>query len=583
MRENRFFIKSTELEGLTRVGEAGSAAAAGYERIIDEIERLCGREAASLFAEPVYPRDGAGASNAVSWYGRREGAPVELQNYDEIARRPVLERLQQRVEALRPALDDPRLGPIVRAWLYVASTHDILAVGGEPTLVNWGYVPANIGSSPEALRAHQQNTLGRFVPMTDLEPSESHNQGEAGPAPAAEQRPPLRSGSLNPATSGRPAPIPAWRAPAIASAIAAAILIALLLPGVLVYPASSDNAARDAFELDRLKASNKSLEAQLGALDASGKDKVCRMPGETAPVPALRNDGDPSQPPRMELVPKSPEKAALPPGEGGSKTVADLLDKATVLVFGLGPKDSGSQGTGFFVNNRQIVTNRHVVENIEPQLIFVASQALGGIRHARIAAETSSPPVSDDLRPDFALLEIDAPEGLSPLKLGPSPPKLSTAYVAGFPGFLTRRDAAFDDFIQQLAKSLDGGKVDEAKLRQEAHVPGADLRYGRVNNVMESGSQRLPIVIHDMQLAPGNSGGPLVDACGRVGGVNTLLFSTDADKKSSLTQQGNVALDVSLLRKFLGDQHAAFQSDDKSCDAAAPTTPPTISPPNERR
>ncbi len=576
MRENRFFIKSTDLAGLVAVSAEGGPANAHYERIIEEIERLCGRDAASLFSEPVHPRAG-GESQAVSWYGRREGAVAELIGFDEVARKPLLERLRQRLEALRPALQDPHIGAIVRAWLHLSSARDVLAVAGEPIFVNWGYVPAAAAASPQALRTQIEDTLGRLVPLAAL--------GLDAPEAASASLPQVAAPPPAPAWAAPPPPPPPpppWRAPLIACAIAGLALLLALLPGVLVYPRTFDNSARDAFELDRLKASNKSLEAQIAALDAAVKGKACVAPGETAPAPGL-NDGD--APPRMELAPRPPEKTELSPGgEGAAKNVAELLEKSVVMVFALTDKGGATQGSGFFISDRQIVTNHHVVEGANPDLVFVAGRQIGGIRHARIVAKTMPPPVGNDMRPDFAVVEIDAAAGATPLKLGVTPPKLSTAYVAGFPAFLTERDAAFGDFLEKLKKSFVNGKLDEAKLNQETSVPGADLRYGRVNNVMASGSQRLQAIIHDMQLAPGNSGGPLVDACGRVGGVNTLLFPADSDERgSAATQQGNVALDVGLLRAFLSAQHIAFTAEDGACVPTQKDQPPAGAPPTAER
>jgi S1-C subfamily serine protease len=89
---------------------------------------------------------------------------------------------------------------------------------------------------------------------------------------------------------------------------------------------------------------------------------------------------------------------------------------------------------------------------------------------------------------------------------------------------------------------------------------------------MRSGSRSLPILLHDMQLAKGNSGGPLVDACGRLIGINTALFPSDAG-----TRQGNVAQDVTTVRGFLTEKGIAFVDEPQACVpqvAAAPAASP---------
>jgi S1-C subfamily serine protease len=267
----------------------------------------------------------------------------------------------------------------------------------------------------------------------------------------------------------------------------------------------------------------------------------------------------------MELVPRAPDRVPLPRAtdadQGSSSNVGELLDSATVLVLGLKPPSGASQGTGFFISDRHIVTNHHVVQGIDQQNIFIASRAIGGIRHARLVAASQPPPSQQEIRVDLAVLEIPPAANRSTLKIGTTPPKLSTAYVAGFPGFITQRDADFGKFLDQLAASLRTGNVDETLNRQRVRVPGADLKYGRINNVMSTGRNEVPIILHDMQLAQGNSGGPLVDACGRLGGVNSLLFTNDQG-----AQQANVAQDVILLRKFLTANRIAFTADDSACN-----------------
>ncbi|WP_026606809.1 S1 family peptidase [Methylocapsa acidiphila] len=590
-RENRFFLLSSDLTGCVAVTHGGRAAAAQYGDFIARLEAVCGRDAAELFAEPMLPR-GSPGSAAISWYGPLEGRPVEIDSIDAVARKPVADMLSRRLEALASAFADAQLEPLILACLNVASSRDVVAVGGEPILVNWGYLPQDIADDPARRLEHFSRTLGRFAPKliplaaAGLGVSSSEAAPEAAPQPPAtastapQAETPAAPLLARKATT--PAPIefnqletaPAGRAPLVAAAIAAVLLLVLLLPGVLAYPHFGDQAARDEFEAQRLRASNESLEAQLKALRKADETGVCRA-DNSAPVPEM---GDPSKPaPNMELLPKPPDKAALPakPGEPAqAATIAQLLEKSVVYVFVLEKGDKASTGTGFFISPTQLITNRHVVEDaLDDQFIFIGSKALNGARLARVVAKT--PPRQEDVGPqsDFAVLELAKPADVEALKLGPAPPKLSTAYIAGYPGFLVHADSDRIKFIEGLKEALQRGETDEQLAARRFNVPSVDLRYGRINNVMSSGLHETPIIVHDMQVAHGNSGGPLIDGCGRLGGVNTAFLADEH-------QVGNVALSVVALRKFLTDLHISFTADDTSC---GPTTtearPETPTPP----
>ena len=594
MRENRHFVRSTDVSNRTPSLIGGVPAVSGYRALVDRIEAIAGRDAASLFAEPVLPQGAGVSGSAISWYCAFDGAVVELNDIDEFARKPVVQKLSQRLEALAPALRDAEVGPSLKAWLNLSSMNDVLSVGGEPVLINWGFLPNEV-TDAAGQADHFARTIGRYAPALALAAA-GPAQAPAAPLAAAapltaggpQEAPPVSPASatgeslsivtprvdtggggsaLPPPIFEGPAPPPRrpWVAPAIATAVAFIVLVLLLLPGVLIYPDRS-GGERDTVEEQRLKSANDSLEAQLKALQDAGRDNVCRLNDAPVPVPLPQRQGAAEPPAQMELVPRPPERVALPPADANPANVSnvgELLSNASVLVFGLKEKGYGS-GTGFFVSNRHIVTNHHVLkEDIERDKIFVASQALGGIRRARLIAQSQPPPSERELRIDLAVLEVDPAPNQAVLKLGVTPPKLSTAYVAGFPAFITERDENFANFINKLGSSLRNGTLEET-LRERVAVPGADLKYGRVNNVMNSGRNSLPIVLHDMQLAPGNSGGPLVDACGRLGGVNTLLFRNEGG-----LQQANVAQDVVLLRKFLSENNIAFTGDDGACDPNA--------------
>jgi len=594
MHENRHFICSTDVAGYAPALVGSAPAILSYPRVIERLKALVGRDVASLFAEPVLPPGAEPHGAAISWYGAHEGAVAELDAIDEIARRPLARKLSARLEALSPALRDREIGPIVATWLNLASPANILSVGGEPVLVNWGFLPRGLAGDLAQLAAHFGRTLGRFAPKMATPPVEAPALGAAGApehepdsaslsAPqgfenaAASRARPLAAGGNAPASGNEGAKAAAarpWLAPLVAAAIAALALLVLHLPGVLVYP-SGGRSPRDRLEEEQLRSSNESLEAQLNVLQAAAADRVCRQGDPVmAPAPGLPQGDQPNAPiPQMELVPRPPDRvpfSSSDSGARGSENIAELLDHATVLVLGE-TAEGASQGTGFFISDRHILTNHHVVEKMLEGRIFVTSRAIGGIRRAGVVAKTLPPPSeSGDPRVDLAVLAIEPATNVSSLQLGVSPAKLSTVYVAGFPGFITERDLNFKNFLQKLNDSLRQGEIDETLLRQPVTAPSSDLKYGRVNNTMNTGANALPIILHDMQLAHGNSGGPLVDACGRLGGVNTFLFPSDM-----ASQQANAAQDVALVRKFLTQNNIAFRSDDSRCEpAAAQPAPP---------
>jgi Trypsin-like peptidase domain len=83
--------------------------------------------------------------------------------------------------------------------------------------------------------------------------------------------------------------------------------------------------------------------------------------------------------------------------------------------------------------------------------------------------------------------------------------RLSSVVAAGFPGIVTQADTAFTRLIQQ-------GDI--------SAVPQTVLTSGEVSSIQaDQMSQR---VTHTAAIAQGNSGGPLVDRCGRVVGVNSF-------------------------------------------------------------
>ena len=155
-----------------------------------------------------------------------------------------------------------------------------------------------------------------------------------------------------------------------------------------------------------------------------------------------------------------------------------------------------SHGTGFAVGDEQIATNAHVVIEAlaDDRLdIGIVPPEGGDAVYARIVA------VSE--RNDLALLRTTEPMRLPPLTIAGNPPRGSGAVTAiGYPMNVDR------------AQGL--GMSDIFRATPPVTAPGF-LSGSRP-------SREFDTLLHTAPIARGNSGGPLVDDCGRVLGVNSF-------------------------------------------------------------
>ncbi len=191
--------------------------------------------------------------------------------------------------------------------------------------------------------------------------------------------------------------------------------------------------------------------------------------------------------------------AAADPGD------VDAAARGVVRVVVIG-EDGGepapvSHGSGFAVSATQIVTNAHVVREAllddTLRIGIVPSEGAGGA-FARVVAVSP--------RNDLALLEIAS----SGLKLPP------LALAGGVSGNLGEVSAVGYPMNVDLAQGLNMGDIFRAQppVKSRGFVSG------------ERPSRQFDTILHTAPIARGNSGGPLLDPCGRVIGVNS--FSADS-------------------------------------------------------
>lgn len=355
-----------------------------------------------------------------------------------------------------------------------------------------------------------------------------------------------------PPPPGRP-----WLAPAIASAIAAVGLLALLIPGVLRFPMAA--VPEEPVALAALEEGNRTLESEIARLRGATDGGVCVYDGGFYPSSVQEAVGPPAADSRLDLLPPPPATLrptpdALPPADakgsdqqgdslGFDGTIDELLKRSSVLI--LRPEgDSLGSGTGLFVTNDTILTNSHVVG--EADEVLVTNELIGEALPGKVLVRTGFGNAAGS-GADFALVRIPAAvETALPLSFAPAQ-RTQQVYASGYPSFFVEAEVA------AYAQAIAGGTP--------APPPAGVVTNGIVTTVQDASD--VTHVLHTAGLSPGNSGGPLVDLCGRVVGINTFITQSNDEQ----FVHGDYALSSEDIVAFLQANGLAPQM---SADACAP-------------
>lgn len=159
-----------------------------------------------------------------------------------------------------------------------------------------------------------------------------------------------------------------------------------------------------------------------------------------------------------------------------------------------------SHGSGFAISGETVVTNAHVIAQARADdrlSIGIVPSDGGNAVFARLVAVSQ--------RNDLALIQTTSPMRLPPLTIAGNPAIDSGAVTAvGFPMNVDR------------AQGLGATDI----FRAQPPVKSTGYLSGR------RPSREMDTLLHTAPIARGNSGGPLLDECGRVLGVNS--FGTDS-------------------------------------------------------
>jgi S1-C subfamily serine protease len=220
------------------------------------------------------------------------------------------------------------------------------------------------------------------------------------------------------------------------------------------------------------------------------------------------------------------------------RDLVERLERATVMV--LVPQSRSGLGSGFFVGPNLILTNRHVVENAQDRKVLIVSRALQTVRQGSVVRVTMKDGVGGA---DFALIRLD--EGTGPGYLGftGTVRKLDGVVAVGYPGLTVTGDRNFQRLLR--------GDI--------AAAPDLNFTAGSVQAIQD-GTNGLQHVLHTAQISGGNSGGPLVDRCGRVVGVNTFI-RVDTEQSA----RANFALHARAAIAFLSAAGLPVTSQTSDC------------------
>uniref|UniRef100_A0AAN0MD80 Serine protease n=1 Tax=Yoonia rhodophyticola TaxID=3137370 RepID=A0AAN0MD80_9RHOB len=174
-----------------------------------------------------------------------------------------------------------------------------------------------------------------------------------------------------------------------------------------------------------------------------------------------------------------------------------------------------------------VFTNHHVIESaIVSGEVLVMNEALGVPTPARIIRHDGP---FEQTGGDFALLEIEGANAPYFDLLAPEQEvKGQAAIAAGFPFDIVGSDVRFQDLMEG----------------RSTVAPDLVITNGIVNTQQQIATN-VSVLVHSASISKGNSGGPLVDMCGRVIGMNTFV-------SEQAFRNLNIAQSMPSLLRFLG-------------------------------
>jgi S1-C subfamily serine protease len=235
----------------------------------------------------------------------------------------------------------------------------------------------------------------------------------------------------------------------------------------------------------------------------------------------------------------------------GSSAAADDIGAAArgvVRVIALVKDDADSSnssisfGSGFAISPHHVVTNAHVLEYVAEDADNPYAESVVAVIPSEGTQRLLGRVIAYDRARDLAIIDVESAR-LEPLAIYSGRVDSGEHSAAlGYPGNVDMATAtSFDDLINPAAP-----------VRSEGNISGQRTVNGEV------------ALLHTAAISRGNSGGPLVDDCGRVLGVNTYI---------TVTNSGDAPFGFAIvsqeLMSFLRDNREQFQQVGSACATMA--------------
>ena len=512
------FLGKTSLDGLELLRIDGHPVLDEYTRLRDLLASRA-PAAAGLLAEPIGNWNSRDAP-VVSWYAEAGNEPETLAAIAPDRRLQLEAQLRNVMASLAPLLADPTTGPTLRRALVLPTPDGIKAIDGRIVLTDWGLVRA---ATPVPADPLSVSPLAAYLAAVGTAPPRARTMPPASASPSSSA-----VSSFPSADSCAPPGAQCLELVACPAGIVVATLFLmfglwlgarLVAERVALQPSTvslfDDAAVRAA--IDRQKEQNAALERDLEERRRALSGNVCTA--------------DPSQMPRIgpdHAATVPPAAAPTPPGGQPFRgNLAELLTQSVVMVIAL-KQDGAETGSGFFITPEFIVTNRHVVESADAGKLFVTGGRFARATRAELVAQSDGSEIGSL---DIALLRVPAVRDVQPLTMSTVAGALDQVVAAGFPGLTMHGDEAYGRLIEGDATA----------------IPTVILTDGKISAVQTSPTG-LKIMPHTAAVSGGNSGGPLVDACGRGPSASTPSSLPIANRSRTRTTRRSRTRSSSFCR-----------------------------------